>query len=314
MKLIRGLNSIKLDNGLHNKGCVATIGNFDGLHLGHKKIIDKLKLKAELLDLPLTVISFEPLPAEFFMPEPPARIFPLRDKVRLLNTLGVDNFLCLKFDTAFAAIPAEDFVRHILLDKLNVKYLAVGDDFRFGHQRKGDVRLLKTIGEKSGMEVTDTPTCEQDRQRISSTRIRDYLAVGDMAAANKLLGHAYQLSGRIRHGDKRGRTIGFPTLNLRVLDHIAPARGVYAVRVKGLAKGTLKGVANLGSRPTVNGVENRLETHLFAFEDDTYEAYGKNISVELVTFIRAEKRFDDFEALKMQILKDAEKAREILDQ
>ena len=308
MKLMRGLRSIKLEQG----GCVATIGNFDGLHLGHQKIINKLKQKAKSLSLPLTVISFEPLPAEYFMPEPPARIFPMRDKIRLLNKLGVDNYLCLKFDHSLATMPPEDFVQNILLDTLNVKYLAVGDDFRFGHNRGGDFQLLKTMGESAGMEVTDTPTCEQEGQRISSTRIRDFLKTGDISSANKLLGYHYQLSGRIRHGDKRGRTIGFPTLNMRVLNHIAPARGVYAVRVKGLSDDPLTGVANLGSRPTVKGTENRLETHLFDFTDDSYEAYGKTICVELVNFIRAEKRFEDFETLKAQIVKDAEQARKIL--
>ena len=155
MKLIRGLSQIKTNT----KGCVATIGNFDGLHLGHQKLIDRLKLQAKKLDLPLTVISFEPLPAEFFMPEPPARIFPMRDKMRLMSAEGIDNYLCLKFDKAFASMPPKDFVQDILLDKLNVKYLAVGDDFKIGHNREGDFELLKSMGDKSGMEVTNTPTC-----------------------------------------------------------------------------------------------------------------------------------------------------------
>jgi len=305
MKLIRGLNSIKLDK----KGCVATIGNFDGLHLGHQKIINKLKIKATSLGLPLTVISFEPLPAEFFMPEPPARVYPMRDKVRLLKQLGVDNYLCLKFNQAFASIPPEDFVQKILIEQLQVKYLAVGDDFRFGHQRQGDFNLLKSMGDKAGMQVTDTATCEKDGQRVSSTLIRNFLSIGDIPSASKLLGHNYQLSGRVRHGDKRGRTIGFPTLNMRVPNHIAPARGVYAVRVNGLSNHALLGVANLGSRPTVNGTENRLETHLFDFNKDVY---GKHICVELVEFIRAEKRFEDFAALKAQIIDDAKSAQDIL--
>ena len=312
MKIIRGINAIQPQSH-----CVATIGNFDGLHLGHQKIIAKLKQKAQSLDLPLTVISFEPLPAEFFMPEPPARIFPMRDKIRLLDQLGIDNYLCLKFDNEFSTILAEDFIQKILLEKLKVKYLAVGDDFRFGHKRSGDFKLLKTIGDQAGMEVADTTTCKQDNQRISSTRIRDYLQAGDIENANQLLGHHYQLSGRVRHGDKRGRTIGFPTLNLRVPNNIAPARGVYAVKVKGLSSQNsgqpLLGVANLGARPTVNGTENRLETHVFDFTDKAFSAYGKHICVELVRFIRAEKKFDDFEELKKQIVKDAEQAKAILE-
>ncbi len=306
MKLIRGIP--KNDSSLA-KGCVATIGNFDGLHLGHQQIIDRLKGKAKALDLPSTVISFEPLPAEFFMPEPPARIYPMRDKIRLLDELGVDNYLCLKFDQSLANMSPEAFVQNILLDALHVKYLAVGDDFRFGRGRAGDFKLLDSMGKKAGMEVSDTPTYELDGQRVSSTRIRHHLEKGEISAASRLLGHKYQLSGRVRHGDKRGRTIGFPTLNMRVLNHIAPARGVYAVRVHGLGEPALKGVANLGARPTVKGAENRLETHLFDFDQDVY---GRYICVELVSFLRREQRFDDFEQLKKQIEKDAEQARRLL--
>jgi len=302
MRLIRGIYSLKpADNS-----CVATIGNFDGLHLGHRKIIKHLKDKSNSLGLPLTIISFEPLPSEFFMPIPPARIYPMRDKVRLLDELGVDNYLCLPFNTEFSCLSPEDFINSILLNSLNVKYLAVGDDFRFGHKREGDFQLLKEMGDNNGMEVVDTPTCIENNERVSSTRIRQFLEVGEVALANKLLGQPYLLSGRVRHGDKRGRTIGFPTLNMKVLGHIAAARGVYAVKVHGLSSEPLKGVANLGSRPTVNGAENRLETHLFDFDNDVY---GKYIGVELVEFLRTEKKFDDFNTLKSQILVDAKQAR-----
>lgn len=305
MKYIRGLQALTNDD----KGCVASIGNFDGLHLGHRKIISNLKKQSEALNLPLTIISFEPLPSEFFTPNPPARIYPQRDKIRLLEDLGVDNYLCLKFDAPFANQSPEDFVNNILLESLDVKYFAVGDDFKFGHQRKGDFQLLKTMGDAGGMHVVDTPTCDFTGERISSTRIRKRLEAGDIQGANALLGASYQLSGRVRHGDKRGRTIGFPTLNMKVLDHIAPARGVYAVRVRGLSDEPINGVANLGARPTVDGTENRLETHLFDFEGDVY---GKYICVELVEYIRDEKKFDDFGELKAQILRDAEQARELL--
>jgi len=305
VKYIRGLQSLTKND----KGCVASIGNFDGLHLGHRKIISNLKTQSDAMNLPLTIISFEPLPSEFFMSTPPARIYPQRDKVRLLKELGVDNYLCLKFDSDFANQSPEDFVSNILLESLDVKYFAVGDDFKFGHQRKGDFQLLKTMGDASGMQVVDTPTCDLNGERISSTRIRKRLERGDIQGANELLGAGYQLSGRVRHGDKRGRTIGFPTLNMKVLDHIAPARGVYAVRVQGLADEPINGVANLGARPTVGGTENRLETHLFDFEGDVY---GKYICVELVEFLRAEKKFDDFGELKAQILKDAEQAKKLL--
>jgi len=220
----------------------------------------------------------------------------------LLQALSVDVYICLKFDKNFASQSAEDFVQTTLLDSLNVKYIAVGDDFRFGYQRQGDFQLLQKIGKIAGMTVVDTPTYKLTNERVSSTRIRKHLEAGEIHQANHLLGKNYSLSGRVRHGDKRGRTIGFPTLNLKMPDNIAPRRGVYAVKVTGLGSSTLKGVANLGTRPSFNGTENRLETHLFDFNA---EVYGKHVCIELVEFIRGEKRFDNFDMLKAQILDDA---------
>lgn len=301
MRIIRGSSS----PSTLMPACVATIGNFDGVHLGHQKIINALKEKATELNLPLTIISFEPLPSEYFMPDPPARIYSFRDKVRLLKSMGVDTFYCLKFDKKLANMSPEEFIKKILQEQLNVKHLIVGDDFRFGYQRKGDFKLLQSMGTNTNMMVADTPTYEFQDQRISSTRVRRHLENGGMSLANILLGTAYQLSGRIRHGDKRGRTIGFPTLNLRMLTHIAPQKGVYAVKVHCLESTAINGVANLGVRPTVNGSENRLEIHLFDFER---EVYGKYITVELVSFIRPEKKFDNFELLKEQIQNDANEA------
>jgi len=305
MKFINGLTSLQNST----QACVATIGNFDGLHLGHQTILAHLNVKAKELDLPVTVISFEPLPAEYFMLEPPARIYPLRDKIQRLSKLGVDNFLCLKFNSNLASSPPTEFIEHILINKLNVKYLAVGDDFRFGYKREGGFNLLKQVGEANGMIVEDTSTQIQNGQRISSTRIREALSNGDLATAKQLLGHTYQLNGRIRHGDKRGRTIGFPTLNMKVTNKIALRFGVYAVKVHGLGDCAISGVANLGTRPTVDGQENRLETHLFDFDT---EVYGKYISVEFKAFIRAEHKFENFDALKEQIDIDASKARSLL--
>jgi len=305
MKFINDLKS--LDN--NQQACVATIGNFDGLHLGHQTIITNLKQKASELKLPFTVISFEPLPMEYFMIEPPARIYPLRDKIKRMASMGVDNFLCLKFSQELANTDPTDFIETILINNLNVKYLAVGDDFRFGYKRGGGFNLLQEIGQAHGMTVEDTKTQVQHGERISSTRVREALSVGDIELANKLLGHIYQLSGRIRHGDKRGRTIGFPTLNMKVPEHIAPQLGVYAVKVHGLSDTPLNGVSNLGMRPTVDGTENRLETHIFNFSDDVY---GKHISVELKKFIRGEQKFENFESLKEQINIDAETAKMIL--
>lgn len=305
MKFINDLKSLKNSQ----QPCVATIGNFDGLHLGHQTILANLKLKAEAFNLPLTVISFEPLPTEYFMHEPPARIYPLRDKVKMLASLGVDNFLCLKFNATLASTDPTDFIKNILIHSLKVQYLSVGDDFRFGYKRGGGFNLLQTVGEIHGMIVEDTKTQIQEGQRISSTRVRQALGKGDIQTANSLLGHQYQLSGRIRHGDKRGRTISFPTLNMKVPKLIAPQRGVYAVTIHGLSDEPLKGVSNLGMRPTVNGTENRLETHVFNFNSDVY---GKYICVELKEYIRGEHQFDNIEALKEQINIDAQKAKTIL--
>ncbi|MGK0270951.1 MAG: riboflavin kinase/FMN adenylyltransferase [Cocleimonas sp.] len=305
MKIINDLKSLKNSQ----LPCVATIGNFDGLHLGHQTILANLKEKAKELNLPLTVISFEPLPTEYFMLEPPARIYPLRDKIKRMSSLGVDNFLCLKFDEKLASTDPTDFIENILIKSLNVKYLSVGDDFRFGYKRGGGFNLLQSVGEANGMVVEDTKTQLQEGHRISSTRIRQALDKGDIETANSLLGHSYKLSGRIRHGDKRGRTIGFPTINMKVPEHIASKLGVYAVIVHGLTEAPLNGVSNLGIRPTVNGKENRLETHIFDFNADVYSKY---ICVEFKEFIRGEKQFDNFEALKKQIIMDAETAKAIL--
>ncbi|HFC93216.1 MAG TPA: bifunctional riboflavin kinase/FAD synthetase [Leucothrix mucor] len=308
MKLIRGLINHKQYANEFAGGCVASIGNFDGLHLGHQKLLADLAKKSNELNLPSTIISFEPLPAEFFMPTPPTRIYPLRDKVRLLNQLGVDYYMNLRFNNVLANMAAEDFVQQFLLDQLNVRYLVVGDDFRFGKQRTGDFQLLQSMGETAGMQVCDTPTCHYNKdERISSTLIRQHLAAGNIKVGNKLLGQSYQLSGRVRHGQKLGRTIGYPTLNLLLPNNIAPVHGVYAVRVKGLADTPLTGVASLGTNPTVNGQEVRLETYLFDYNDN---AYGQTICVQLDKFLRPEEKFDSFEIMKQQIDRDAEIARQ----
>ncbi len=288
-------------------GCIATIGNFDGLHLGHQHVLQHMREQATRLQLPATVISFEPLPFEFFRPQQASRIYPLRDKIRRLGELAVDRFACLGFDNRLAQMIPEQFVETILLQHLRVRYLIVGDDFRFGHQRRGDFELLKTMGAQHGMQVADLQTfaCD-DNERISSTRIRKHLGKGELSEANALLGAPYQLSGRIRHGDKRGRTINYPTLNLRMPENLILRNGVYAVQVYGLHDQPLPGVANLGIRPTVGGRETRLEVHLFEFQD---QVYGRHVRVEPTHFIRPEQRFETFALLREQIGRDAEKAR-----
>jgi len=305
MRIIRDISGAQ-----HLKaGCVATIGNYDGLHLGHQAILRQLDKQAAKHNLPKVVISFEPLPSEFFTGNKAQRVYPFRDKARLLEALGIDYFCCLRFDKAMATMPPTDFVERILFQSLNVKSLMVGDDFCFGKDRQGDFDLLLSMGKLNSMQVHKTDTYNDESGRISSTRIRQHLAKGELTAATKLLGKVFCLSGRIRHGDKRGRTIGFPTANLRIQDNIAAANGVYAVKVTGLSQDNLKGVANLGNQPTVGGTETRLEVNLFNFDRSVY---GEHIVVELCDFIRPEQRFEDFTALTAQIHKDAIRARELL--
>lgn len=297
MKLIRRITHASPSN----PGCVATIGNFDGLHKGHRAVIQHVEWKAQALGLPATVISFEPLPIEFFRSPPPPRIYALRDKLRLLQAMNVDHFACLRFNRQLANMEAEDFVQHILLDGLKVRYLVVGDDFRFGKGRRGDYHLLQQMGAEQGMQVVDTPTFLHEDERVSSTRIRLALSTAELELAAELLGQPYRISGRVRHGDKRGRLLGFPTLNMRVPQHVALRKGVYAVNVYGLEANPVTGVANLGARPTVHGVENRLEAHLFDFQR---QVYGQHICVEPLAFIRDEMKFASLDALKAQIAED----------
>lgn len=307
MKLIRHLTKAAADD----PGCVATIGNFDGLHRGHQAVIQHLATQSLRWQLPATVISFEPLPIEFFRSPPPPRIHALRDKLRLMQGMAVARCVCLRFDQALADMEAETFVQRVLLDGLKVRYLVVGDDFRFGKGRRGDYTLLQRLGVLHGMEVVDTPTFLHEESRVSSTRIRLALSTAELQSAAELLGRAYRLSGRVRHGDKRGRLLGFPTLNLRVPQHVALRKGVYVVQVHGLGKQPVPGVANLGARPTVHGVENRLEVHLFDFSQ---QVYGKHVCVEPQTFLRDEMKFASLDALRAQISQDVAHARSWLQQ
>lgn len=300
MKLIRYV----ADN---HPPCVATIGNFDGLHRGHQTLLQRVQAIAQEEQLAHTVISFEPLPNEYFLAaNAPSRIYPLRDKLRLLQQLNVEQFACFNFKH-IAELSAEAFIEAILFRGLQVKYLIVGDDFRFGRGRTGNFQLLKTMGEQVGVQVWDTQTITHNQTRISSTRIRAALESADLIQTNTLLGHSYQLSGRVRHGDKLGRTINFPTLNLQVHPKLALKKGVYTVWVTGLGHKRRAGVANLGKRPTVNGDELRFEVHLLDFDQ---EVYGQHVLVEPLNFIRPEQKFNEFAALQQQIHKDVQSAKQ----
>jgi len=303
MELIRGLHNLRSQH----RGCVATIGNFDGVHLGHQAVLGQLAEKAGELHLPSVVITFEPQPQEYFVPQQAKpRLTRLREKLQALGRFSVNRVLCLRFDRKLAAMPAMEFIDRILLQGLDVRYLVVGDDFRFGQGREGDFRLLQQVGEDRGFPVVNMHSFLIDGDRVSSTRIREALAEGDLSLAEKLLGRPYRMSGRVAHGDKRGRTIGFPTANIHLHRKATPVQGVFAVEMFGIQGEPVRGVANVGTRPTVDGTTSILEVHLFDF---TREIYGAYVHVNFLHKIRSEMKFSSFEALKQQILQDVTSAQ-----
>ena len=306
MLLIRGLHNLRPTH----RGCIATIGNFDGVHLGHQAVFAALTERARAAELPSLVITFEPQPMEFFCPEQaPPRLTRLREKIQAIADCGVDRVLLIKFDGRFAGIDARDFVRRILADELGIQHLYVGDDFHFGAGRTGDFALLRRMGVTHGFGVESLETVADNGARISSTRVREALQIGDLDHARRCLGRSYEIYGRVGHGNQRGRTIGFPTMNLPLLRRSTPLRGVFAVRVTGLAPSALPGVANIGNRPTLEGDDRfLLEVHVFDFDED---AYGRQVRVEFIERIRDEHKFESFEALREQIVRDVECARTI---
>lgn len=303
MELLRGIHNINADH----RGCVLSIGNFDGIHLGHKEVLSRLMVEAERLQVPATVMTFEPQPEELFSGEnAPARLSRLRDKFVQLDKLGLERLLCISFTQQFANLSADDFIDELLIKKLGVKFLVIGDDFHFGYQRQGDFQLLKAAGEKHGFEVVDTQSLMQQEKRISSSRIRDLLALGELQQAEQMLGRKYSITGRVGHGQKLGRTIGVPTANLLLKRRVSPVSGVFVVRVLGIAGKVYSGVANIGQRPTVQGVRQQLEVHLFDFNADLY---GVQLEVILEEKLRDEVHFASFADLKVQIDKDIELAK-----
>ncbi|MCK4841925.1 MAG: bifunctional riboflavin kinase/FAD synthetase [Methylococcales bacterium] len=299
MHLIRGLTHLKPIE----KGCVLSIGNFDGVHIGHRKVIEKLAKKAKAVNLPVVIMLFEPQPLEFFLAEnAPSRLMRLREKVIQFQSLPVDKLLIVKFNQQFADYEANDFISDFLVAKLNVKHLVIGDDFHFGKARCGNFAMLKQKGQLFGFEVEDTQSYYVQKDRVSSTLIRDALGLGDLTKAKLMLGQDYSVCGRVAHGDKRGRTIGFPTANIQMFRKNTPIAGVFAVTMTGIDHKEVQGIANVGTRPTVDGGEKViLETHLFDFNQ---EIYGKYVEVHFKQKIRNEVRFQSFDELKQQIEKD----------
>lgn len=306
LRLIRGTQRPPFD-----QGCVATIGNFDGVHLGHRAVIENLAEHGNRLGLPVTVVLFEPQPREYFQrDQAPTRLTRLREKLRALSELPVDLVLLLRFDARLGDLPAQDFIQQVLVEQLGVRYLVVGDDFRFGRQRLGNFELLVEAGLQSGFEVADTLSVQIDGARVSSTLIRQALAAGDMEQAGRLLGRPFSICGRIRSGAKLGRQIGFPTANMALQRKKSPLQGVFAVTMTGISGSPLAGVANVGARPTVRGdAIIQLETHLFDFAGDLY---GRLAEVHFHKKLRDERRFESMDALAGQIATDAHAARDFL--
>lgn len=307
MELIFGLHNLRAAE----TPCVATIGNFDGVHLGHQAVIGQLAEKAAAMNLPTTLITFEPTPAEFFAQDKaPARLTTFREKYVTLKRFAIDRILVLPFNERLSSMQAEDFISRILIQGLDVRYLVVGDDFRFGKDRAGNFELLQQSGRENSFAVVSMPSFCVDGERVSSSGIRSALAEGDFDRAERLLGRHYHMTGKVAHGDKRGRQWGFPTANINMKRKVIPLRGIFAVEVFGLDHEPVFGVANLGTRPTVGGMRTLLEVHLFDFND---EIYGRRINVIFRHKIREEVRFDSFDALKAQIGRDVISAREYFE-
>ena len=305
MRVIRGLTHIKPLEA----GCVLTIGNFDGLHLGHQTVIDKLVKQGHQLNLPVVILIFEPQPLEYFLENnAPSRLMRLREKVIQLSNLAIDDLLIFPFNRTMADYDANAFIKELLVKRLNVKYLVIGDDFHFGKAREGNFSLLKEKGRQFGFEVKNSQSYLQQGKRISSTLIRDALGVGNLKWAKQMLGRDYSICGRISHGDKRGRTLGFPTANIQMLRRNTPIRGVFAITMTGVDQREIQGIANVGIRPTFKGGSKViLETHLFEFNQEIYGAY---VEVHFKDKIRNEIRFESFEQLKIQIEEDVARVKQ----
>ncbi|MEO6264156.1 MAG: bifunctional riboflavin kinase/FAD synthetase [Luteimonas sp.] len=292
------------------QGSVVCIGAFDGLHLGHRALVRHAAARARSLDVPAAALSFEPLPREFFSREaPPPRLTLPRAKVEGLGELGVDVIGLLRFDARLAAMSAEDFVRDVLVGRLAAREVWVGPGFRFGHGRTGDLATMRTLGSRLGFSADEVAPVLLDGERVSSTRVRAALHAGDFTTAARLLGRPYAIGGRVVRGNQLGRTLGYPTANLRFGGKLPALSGIYVARVHGVADHPWPAVASFGTRPTVDGSEPVLEAHLFDFDRDLY---GRRIVVEFIARLRDEVRFPDLPSLVAQMHRDAAQARALL--
>lgn len=291
-------------------GSVVSIGSFDGLHVGHRQLLDRVISKSRELGAPSIVMSFEPTPKEFFSAaNPPARLMRFREKFAALNEYGIDIFFCPRFNSAMREIRSDAFIRQILLHGMNARHIVVGDDFQFARKREGSIDDLKRTSRALQFNVERVASIIKDDVRVSSTEIRSALAVGNMSRATSLLGRPYRMSGRVIMGRQVGRTLGYATANIDLRRRQSAVLGIFAVRVSGLAGGPVDGVASVGTRPTFDLLKPLLEVHLFDFEQDIY---GQYIHVDFIAYIRAEEKFDSVDELVAQMDEDAENARSLL--
>jgi riboflavin kinase/FMN adenylyltransferase len=307
---------MRITHGFYPPGMphAVTIGNFDGLHLGHQAMLTRLLDVARARDLPSCVLSFEPHPREFFAPaQAPARLSSLREKAEMLRGRGIDRLHVFRFNRAFSSLSADQFIEQVLVRTLQARYVLVGDDFRFGAKRAGDFALLERAGRQFGFDAEFLPTVEVAGERSSSTAVRAALAAGELEHAARLLGRPYSISGRVVHGDKLGRDIGFPTANIQLKHNRPPLLGIFAVELYGLNGQPLPGVASLGVRPTVKGADATpvLEVHLFDFNADIY---NRRVRVDFLHKLRDEEKYPDLPTLVAQIGRDVDNAKRFLAQ
>lgn len=307
LKLIRDSINIPADF----PACAVTMGNFDGVHKGHQRLLAELLKQAKSANLPAVLLTFEPQPNEYFAQDktnPPPRLMRLREKLMALADLGLDYVICLRFNKEFAETSAQDFVRNILINKLHARHILIGDDFRFGYKREGDVSLLRKLATDYHFTVNVLDSFPSPIERVSSSRIRAVLAKGDLTTAEALLGRHYGIAGKVVHGSKQGRVLGFPTANISPHRRAVPVEGIFVVQTHGLGPQAIPGVADIGNRPTIDGGgRTLLEVFLFDFDQ---MIYGKTIYVEFLKKLRDEERYDSMEELRLQIAKDVEDGKQ----
>ena len=306
MDLVRGFHNL----GPRHRGCVATIGNYDGVHRGHQHIITALRARASALGLPAVVVTFEPTPREYFEgAAAPSRLTRLREKLAALAAYGVDRVVVLRFDDRMRGMAATEFVDRLLVRGLGVRHVVVGHDFHFARRREGTVETLRAAGIEHGFTVAEVGQFLVDGERVSSSLVREALNRGNLERATRLLGRPYRMAGRVRLGKKLGRQLGFPTANLALHRKVVPLWGIFAVRASGAGLVNHPAVASLGTRPTVDGTDPLLEVHLFDWDGSLY---GRYLDVDFVERLRDEQKFESLDALVAQMHRDAAAARRVL--